>query len=70
MIYCPDCGEEILDIEDFTDIPDEILDLIAEAARTSPHARRAYELLNRSTDTMPLANRQRMIEGRMGGPPL
>jgi hypothetical protein len=48
-------------------VPAEIVDLIAEAARTSAHARRAYDLLTREEfgvhDT--LAARQRLIRGRM-----
>lgn len=48
-------------------IPDEVVDLIAEAARTSVHARRAYDLLTREDlgvhDT--LAARQNLIKGRM-----
>ncbi|TPM39606.1 hypothetical protein [Mesorhizobium sp. B2-3-4] len=44
----------------------EIADLVAEAARTSPHAIRAYGLL---FDTYPdlgsLSGRQRLIAGRM-----
>lgn len=52
---------------DAPDSLDEIADLIAEAARTSRHAARAYELLR---DAYPdalatLAGRQRLIAGRM-----
>lgn len=49
-------------------IPEEIIDLVAEAARISQHARRAYDLLTREEfgvrDT--LECRQRLISGRMG----
>lgn len=48
-------------------VTDEILDLIAEAARSSPHAARAYDLI-RDVDpegTVSLGARQRLIQGRM-----
>lgn len=46
---------------------DEVLDLIAEAARVSPHAARAYELLRdiHPEAVSPLSSRQFLIEGRM-----
>lgn len=49
----------------------EILDLIAEAARTSRHARAAYQLLRDAfPDAAPgLQQTLRLIEGRMGGLP-
>lgn len=69
------CGEEFVSGDDDEIIaPDslpEILDLIAEAPRTSPHAKRAYELLREAfpEDVPILAQTQRLIEGRMGGLP-
>lgn len=46
---------------------DEILDLIAEAARISPHAKRAYNLLrNEWPEIANLEGRQMLIDGRMG----
>lgn len=48
-------------------VSDEILDLIAEAARTSRHATRAYELIYaENSDVHSLDARQRLIAGRMG----
>lgn len=45
---------------------DEIADLIAEAARTSRHAARAYELLlDAYPEIRELPARQRLIAGRM-----
>ena len=46
----------------------EILDLIAEAARTSAHAARAYNLIRENSDdqVMELKARQALIAGRMG----
>lgn len=50
---------------------DEIVELIAEAARSSPHARKAYELLRekRARDPgrslPPLARMQEIIADRM-----
>ncbi|MCA0276286.1 MAG: hypothetical protein LCH86_09795 [Proteobacteria bacterium] len=45
---------------------DEIADLIAEAARTSPYAVRAYELLREKVETLPMLRiRQAAIDGRM-----
>lgn len=45
----------------------EVLDLIAEAARTSPHARRAYDLLRGEwPEITNLEGRQMLIAGRMG----
>ncbi len=53
--------DEIIDLD-----YDEIIDLIAEGARTSPHAARAYELLrDKWRDLPPLRVRQRLIENRM-----
>jgi hypothetical protein len=49
---------------------EEFLDLLAEAARTSPHARKAYELIEREyPSTRPLHMRQRLIETRQSGVP-
>lgn len=46
---------------------DEILDLIAEAARISPHARRAYNLLRADwPEINTVEARQSLIAGRMG----
>ncbi len=45
----------------------EFLDLIAEAARTSRHAGKAYALLRDAIpDLEPLPMRQALIAGRMG----
>lgn len=44
---------------------DEIVDLIAEAARTSRHAAKAYDLLRQQYQLELLAARQRSIAGRM-----
>lgn len=45
---------------------DEIVDLIAEAARVSRHAKRAYELLRENDRDLPiLTDRQALIAGRM-----
>lgn len=45
---------------------DEIVDLIAEAAQVSRHAKRAYELLRENDRELPLlADRQALIAGRM-----
>lgn len=44
---------------------DEFWDLIAEAARTSPHAERAYELAREYYGLQPLKWRQAIIAGRM-----
>lgn len=50
---------------------DEVLDLIAEAARTSPHAARAYHLIRADRpDLLPLEWRQEIIKHRMAGVPL
>lgn len=50
----------------------EIMDLIAEAAKVSPHAAKAYELLrvDDPDGIMSLAARQRLIEARGSGVPL
>lgn len=46
---------------------DEVLDLIAEAARISPHAKRAYNLLRADWPAInTLEARQSLIAGRMG----
>lgn len=45
---------------------EEITDLIAEAARTSPHATRAYSLMQDEFGLGPLPARQQLISGRMG----
>lgn len=47
---------------------DEIFDLVAEAARSSRHAARAYELLRAEwpNDVPALSARQALISGRMG----
>lgn len=56
-----------LDVAGDVDSLDEILDLIAEAARTSPYAKRAYELLSaKQNEPMTLTARQMLITGRMG----
>lgn len=46
---------------------EEVTDLIAEAARTSPHAARAYNLIYEQNRGLmqPLAQRQALIAGRM-----
>ena len=50
---------------------DEVLDLIAEAARTSPHAARAYRLIRADRpQILPLEGRQDLIKHRMAGVPL
>lgn len=63
--HCTD--KEIRDeyADRFGDI-DEMADLIAEAARISPHAVRAYELLLEREEGLPaLRVRQAIIAGRM-----
>ena len=66
--FCENCYSEDVAIDDLP----EILDLVAEAARTSPHAKRAYDLLRSAfpDDIEDLSARQFLIEGRMGGLPL
>ncbi|MFN3549259.1 MAG: hypothetical protein ACK4U0_17365 [Mesorhizobium sp.] len=50
---------------------EEFLDLIAEAARTSPHAAKAYQLIvDEHPATLPLAKRQRLIDARQSGVPV
>lgn len=45
----------------------ELVDLIAEAARISPHAKRAYALLREAIPNLEtLPARQALIAGRMG----
>lgn len=48
-----------------TDRFDELVELIAEAARVSPHAAKAYEILRDEHLLLPLASRQEIIAGRM-----
>lgn len=56
-----------LGVDDGEDGMDEVLDLIAEAARTSRYAKRAYELLfAMQRAPMTLVARQMLIAGRMG----
>lgn len=65
--------ELIAELEFRNDLPegevealDEIADLIAEAARISPHAARAYQLLRSQNERLPtLAARQSLTAGRM-----
>ncbi len=73
MKACPSCGE-ILPEPDPDDVDvisgDEVFDLIAEAARTSPQAARAYHLIHQANPAiMELGQRQRLIEDRMTGIP-
>lgn len=64
MRICDDCDEVLAD-EDPVEISEEILDLIAEAALTSPKAARAYNLLlDVLPGEMPLAQRQWLISIR------
>lgn len=54
------------DLSNKNEVSDEVIDLIAEAARTSPHAARAYELLRDDDCGLPpLSIRQRLIANRM-----
>ena len=47
-------------------VTEEVLDLVAEAARTSPHAAKAYKLMQCDPQRdMSLAQRQQLIAGRM-----
>lgn len=53
-------------------IDDEVIDLIAEAAKISPHARRAYELIRQDDprNILPLDRHQSFIANRMAEIPL
>ncbi|MCA0275840.1 MAG: hypothetical protein LCH86_07545 [Proteobacteria bacterium] len=54
-----------------TSLRDEVFDLIAEAARVSPHAARAYRLIREGNPAiLPLERRQETIKHRMAGVPL
>lgn len=71
MPVCPCCDEAFDDDDEAVFSGDEIFDLLAEAARVSPHARRAYDLLRDANPAlMALDQRQRLIAGRMEGVPL
>ncbi|MEP9397955.1 hypothetical protein [Mesorhizobium sp. KR2-14] len=68
---CPNCSE-VLPEADPDEIEiisgDEVFDLIAEAARVSPHAARAYRLIRESNPAiLPLERRQDLIKHRMAG---
>lgn len=66
MIRCDHC-DEYIDVDVQIDALDEIADLLAEAARSSPHARKAYSLLRDQYTTLPtIEARQMVVAGRMG----
>lgn len=68
MKHCEECGEELalFDEIDAPETLDEIADLIAEAARTSRHAAKAYSLLREAFTQLPtIEARQTLISGRM-----
>ncbi len=67
---CEDCGDIISEVEIEPHNLDEIADLMAEAARVSPHAAQAYKLLRETFSLPALTARQWLIAGRMGGLPL
>jgi hypothetical protein len=73
-VTCPHCSEVLPDVDpDEVEVVsgDEVFDLIAEAARTSPHAARAYRLIRQANPAiLPLERRQELIKHRMAGVPL
>ncbi|GLS29924.1 hypothetical protein SAMN04488498_110192 [Mesorhizobium albiziae] len=68
MAICPHCNE-VPDPDDIVAVDgDEVFDLIAEAALTSPPAARAYKLLRDANPAiLPLEARQRVIKARHHG---
>lgn len=67
MAVCPQCGDYYADQDDAEIVSgNEVFDLIAEAAKVSPHAARAYEKLREVNPAIPnLETRQRLIAARM-----
>lgn len=71
MPICCECGDEFVDADpdDVTAVSgDEVFDLIAEAARISPHAAQAYALMRQANPAiLTLESRWRVIDSRKQG---
>jgi len=71
MITCPACRHVFFD-PDADDVMavsgNDLVDLVAEAARTSPHAAQAYALMRAANPAIPtLEARLRVIDSRNQG---
>lgn len=63
-MICETCGDPIFPEVEEPEKLDEIVDLIAEAAKISPHAAQAYSLLRDEFDIQSLAARQAIVDAR------